>query len=159
MIHADIKFVRLDYILRLRRERRSFPRRQEAEEEEGALFQPTSTTQAEDFKYVAVSHCWESREHPDPHGFQLAMLAFWISRVKRRESEDGNSDPGETDSAQQVPASDTRDESENMVFFIDYVSLYQFGNRTTAQETSFRRSMENMNLLYANSAAASAKAY
>lgn len=127
VIRSDIRFVRPDYILRLRREGRVFPRRQEAEGEEDALFQLGPATQAGDFKYVAVSHCWESREHPDPHGFQLKLLSTWIVSSGSR--------------------------AQDAVFFIDYVSLYQFGNRTETQDASFRRSMEHMHLLYANSGA------
>ena len=116
VIHADIKFVRPDYVLRLRRGGRVFPRRQEAEEEEGPLFQPTSTTQAGDFTYVAVSHCWESREHPDPHGFQLAMLAAWISRRKAPASEFCRRlDYLNLDRDPQIG-----DELENVVLSIDY---------------------------------------
>ena len=132
MVRSDIRFVRPDYILRLRREHRVFPRRQEAEGEEGALFQLDPATQAGDFKYVAVSHCWESREHPDPHGFQLALLADWIDGPVCRHPQH---------------------ESQEVVLFIDYVSLYQYGNRGQTQDASFRRSMEHMHLLYANSGA------
>ncbi|CAE7712386.1 Nlrp4b [Symbiodinium sp. CCMP2456] len=128
VVRSDIRFVQPDYIIRLHQEGRVFPRRQEAEGEEGALFQLHPTAQAGDFKYVAVSHCWESREHPDPHGFQLAQLASWIDGFWGEQTRDA-------------------------VLFIDYVSLYQFGNRTETQDASFRRSMENMSLLYANSGA------
>jgi len=141
VIRSDIRFVRPDYIRKLRREGRVFPRRQEAEGEEGALFQLDPATQAGDFKYVAVSHCWESREHPDPHGFQLALLDSWIFHDAKRT---GNT---------HTDGSHPEDESQEVVFFIDYVSLYQFGNRTETQDASFRRSMEHMNLLYANSGA------
>ncbi|CAE7231874.1 LRRC74B [Symbiodinium sp. CCMP2592] len=140
VVRSDIRFVRPDYILRLHAEGRVFPRRQEAEAEEGALFQLDPATQAGDFKYVAVSHCWESREHPDPHGFQLKLLSAWIWIC---------SHPEQTG----ITRGSRAHESQEVVFFIDYVSLYQFGNRTETQDASFRRSIEHMHLLYANSSA------
>ena len=72
---ADIKFVTADYLQRLHRRGRVWPRRQEAERD-GELFQPTR--QMLHFSFIAISHCWESREHPDPHGYQLAQIVHHI---------------------------------------------------------------------------------
>ena len=121
VLHADIKFVRQDYIQKLCQQGQVWPRRQEAEEVDDALMQP-NIDEEDTFKYVAVSHAWESREHPDPYGYQLATLAAYIN---------GSG-------------------SENLVFFIDYMSLYQF-KRTPDQQESFDRGMDKMHLMYTNS--------
>ena len=42
---------------------------------------------------------------------------------------------------------------ESVVFFIDYLSLFQYRRGHSNEEESFRRSMQDMHLLYANSGA------
>ena len=74
-------------------------------------------------RIVSVSHVWESREHPDPWGYQLNEL---IEKLKGYESE------------------------ETWVF-IDYISLYQY-KRTATQHESFQHAMRHMHLLYAHDA-------
>ncbi|CAE7356113.1 Nlrc3, partial [Symbiodinium necroappetens] len=77
--------VRADFILKLHREGQRLPRRQEAESayvdcrtalvthEEVQVWAdgkaPAGT------KVVSLSHCWESREHCDPYGYQVSKLA------------------------------------------------------------------------------------
>ena len=68
----------------------------------------------------------ESREHPDPYGYQLRQIADMIL-------------------ISQVP--------ESVVFFIDYLSLFQYRRGHSNEEESFRCSMQDMHLLYANSGA------
>ena len=72
-----------------------------------------------------MSHCWESREHPDPFGFQLENLVSCISLY------------------------DAAYFSDIWVFY-DYVSLFQFERKTPEEEESFRHSMANMHVLYAH---------
>ena len=33
----------------------------------GALYKPGPD---DEFSFIGISHCWESREHPDPFGYQ-----------------------------------------------------------------------------------------
>lgn len=74
----------------------------------------------------SLSHCWESREHPDPTGKQLQMLV---------ESE--------------LYGGGFTLDSNDMVF-IDYTCLFQFPRELPRQEDSFRRAMQNMHVLYAH---------
>ncbi|CAE7792831.1 NLRC3, partial [Symbiodinium sp. CCMP2592] len=82
---ADIRLVPAYFILKLHQEGERLPRRQEAEsayvdgwtalvthEEVQAWadgWAPDGT------QIVSLSHCWESREHCDPYGYQVAKLA------------------------------------------------------------------------------------
>lgn len=74
---------------------------------------------------ISVSHAWETREHPDPCRFQLELLvncvALWDAAYV-----------------------------DDIWIFYDYVSLFQFQRDTAEQETSFRRAMGNMHMLYAH---------
>ena len=126
VIEADIHFVRPHFLLRLNEEGKVWPRRQEAELVD-ALYKPRI---GQRFQFIAISHCWEAREHPDPLGFQGHQLANAIRFATA-----------------QGQIQDTT------VFFIDYISLPQFKRASQHQEDSFRRSMANMHLLYANSSA------
>ncbi|CAE7833771.1 NLRC3, partial [Symbiodinium sp. CCMP2592] len=84
LIHADIRLVRAHFILKLHREGQRLPRRQEAESAyvEGHTALVThEEVQAwadgvapEGTKIVSLSHCWESKEHCDPLGYQLAKI-------------------------------------------------------------------------------------
>ncbi|CAE7201249.1 Nlrc3 [Symbiodinium microadriaticum] len=82
---ADIRLVRADFILKLHREGQRLPRRQEAESayvdcctalvthEEVQVW---ADGKAPDGTHViSLSHCWESREHCDPYGYQVSKLA------------------------------------------------------------------------------------
>ncbi|CAE7355538.1 Nlrc3, partial [Symbiodinium sp. KB8] len=82
---ADIRLVRADFILKLHREGQRFPRRQEAEsayvDSRTALVtheevQDWADGEAPDgTQVISLSHCWESREHCDPYGYQVSKLA------------------------------------------------------------------------------------
>ncbi|CAE7833738.1 Nlrc3 [Symbiodinium sp. CCMP2592] len=82
---ADIRLVRADFILKLHREGQRLPRRQEAEsayvDSRTALVTHEEVQAWADGKapegtqIVSLSHCWESREHCDPYGYQVAKLA------------------------------------------------------------------------------------
>ncbi|CAE7685976.1 Nlrc3 [Symbiodinium sp. CCMP2592] len=82
---ADIRLVRAHFIWKLHREGQRLPRRQEAEsayvESHTALVTHEEVQAWADGKapegtqIVSLSHCWESREHCDPYGYQVARLA------------------------------------------------------------------------------------
>ena len=74
--------------------------------------------------FCAVSHMWESMQHPDPWGFQLAQIAEKYSKHI------GN---GLT------------------WVFLDYVSLFQF-RRTAEEDDWFYRALDGMHILYAHEA-------
>ena len=88
LIDANIRLVRLQYLQYLAREKRLWPRRQEAEHEtfqdhDGSV--KTALVTIQEYKKLSfqngffkrnrilicsVSHCWEAKQHPDPFGFQ-----------------------------------------------------------------------------------------
>ena len=78
-----------------------------------------------DAMICSVSHAWESREHPDPCGFQLKCLVHVVSLFDAAYFSD-------------------------VWLFYDYVSLFQFKRESKAEEESFRRSMQDMHVLYAH---------
>ena len=77
--------VRAPFLKKLNDLRARLPRRQEAEAayvgSQTALVtheevEAWATHEAqEEPRIVALSHCWEAREHPDPYGYQLSKLA------------------------------------------------------------------------------------
>ncbi|CAK9108911.1 unnamed protein product [Durusdinium trenchii] len=77
-INANIALVRPEFLEELCNDERVWPHRQEAEAIPGALYKPRPD---EKFFFIGISHCWESREHPDPFGFQLRTvveaLNYW----------------------------------------------------------------------------------
>ena len=72
---------------------------------------------------LSVSHCWEAREHPDPCGHQLGLVASFTSLHYAVY------------------------ECQQWLFF-DYLSVYQY--ELAEQERSFRKALENMHALYAH---------
>ncbi|CAE7280729.1 NLRC3, partial [Symbiodinium necroappetens] len=127
--HANIRLVRAEYLYELLKSKRLLPRRQEADPEEWGL-----VTHAEvrawaagtrDAMICSVSHAWESREHPDPCGHQLKRLVEVVSLFDAAYFSD-------------------------VWLFYDYVSLFQFKRESDAEEESFRRSMQDMHVLYAH---------
>ena len=78
-----------------------------------------------DAMICSVSHAWESREHPDPCGSQLKRLVDVVSLFDAAYFSD-------------------------IWLFYDYVSLFQFKREGQAEEESFRRSMQDMHVLYAH---------
>ncbi|CAE6963275.1 Nlrp4a [Symbiodinium sp. CCMP2592] len=67
--HADIRLVRAEFILKLQREGLTALVTHE-EVQAWADGEALEGTQI-----VSLSHCWESREHCDPYGYQVAKLA------------------------------------------------------------------------------------
>ncbi|CAE7299762.1 unnamed protein product [Symbiodinium sp. CCMP2592] len=112
---SDIKLVKGSYFLDLQRAGRSLPRRQDAPAD-AFVANPADC----DVIY-AVSHAWEAKEHADPFGQQLQLLADFVQ-------ENGTRNSG---------------------FFFDQTSIYQF-RRSPEQNEVFSRCMRNMQLLYAH---------
>jgi len=68
---------------------------------------------------IGVSHVWEAREHPDPRGNQLALIAraqLWHDRYSW--------------------------------YFLDYMSVYQFYGTSVHQNRSFHYTMMHMHFFY-----------
>ncbi|CAE6939918.1 tea3 [Symbiodinium sp. CCMP2592] len=143
LLHADVRLVRLEYLQELVEAGHALPRRQEAEH---ATVKSTGQTalvsHAEMLAWAAkmrrtfslhmaspiivVSHCWETREHPDPWGYQLETIVRSLQKLQREWSH------------------------EILGVFIDYTCLYQFKRKRRHEEESFRAAMKNMSLLYAH---------
>ncbi|CAE7819871.1 unnamed protein product, partial [Symbiodinium sp. KB8] len=143
LLNADIRLVRLEYLQELVAEGRPLPRRQEAEHATvKATGQTVLVSHAEMLAcaeklgrsrsghmaspIIVVSHCWETREHPDPWGYQLETIVRSLQKLQPDES------------------------YETLGVFIDYSCLYQFKRKRRHEEESFRAAMKNMSLLYAH---------
>ena len=129
LIDANIRLVRAEYLLYLDKEKRLWPRRQEAEHEtfedtDGSMKTALVTIEeykTQDFNLIfSVSHCWEAKQHADPFGFQAREL---LSR---------SLDPCDW-------------------VFIDFICLPQY-YRTAEEQVLFKRAMANMHMLYAHQA-------
>eukprot|EP00434_Breviolum_minutum_P037107 symbB.v1.2.032890.t1/scaffold4013.1/size46388/1 len=138
LIMANIGLVRAEYLYKLRQTGQKLPRRQEADFERcGAddakpalVGHDEAKKWAKDTKKAiicSVSHAWETREHPDPCGFQLEQIVNAVSLY------------------------DVAYDAEIWVFY-DYSSLYQYQRQGEDQLDSFDLSMQNMHLLYAHDA-------
>ncbi|CAE7280273.1 NLRC3 [Symbiodinium natans] len=134
ILAANVRLVRAEYAWSLHKNGKLFARRQEAEHEVCEDGRPALVTPEEvigwgsegDAMIMAVSHCWETREHPDPCGHQLAHIANCTSLYH---------------AAHGVP----------IWLFVDYVSLYQY-RRTPHQDESFKAAMANMHVFYTHEA-------
>ena len=134
MQEANIRLVRAEYIWKLHDSKKLLPRRQEAESEgfdgpsgwQSAMVSPDEMEKwargEVEALFCSISHCWESREHPDPCGHQLELLAKGTSWYAK---------------AYDAP----------VWLFIDYTSLFQF-KRNSNEEVYFRSGMGHMHLLY-----------
>ena len=131
LVDANIRLVRGGYLLHLAREKRLWPRRQEAQhetfqDEDGSV--KTALVKMEEcnqflfgeYSIVSVSHCWEAKHHPDPFGFQAEEL---LQRLK-------------------VFSCWT-------LVFVDFVCLPQY-YRTAEEQVFFKKAMANMHVLYAH---------
>ncbi|CAE7235872.1 Nlrc5 [Symbiodinium sp. CCMP2592] len=161
LINADIRLVRCEYLKELQAAGRLLPRRQEAEREtlrdgRSALVSPAELWRltfhpqrlslegdisdraafrlpGKHVRIVSVSHVWESREHPDPWGFQLQELCSHLRCMEAEIAEHAGYANHET------------------WVFVDFTSLPQY-KRNPEQEKSFDHSMQHMHLLYASDA-------
>ncbi|CAK9091601.1 unnamed protein product [Durusdinium trenchii] len=132
-INANIALVRPEFLEELCQEGRVWPRRQEAEQIPGALYKPGPDDK---FSFIGISHCWESREHPDPFGYQLKTIVDAWHYWREAEPETYRDD--------------------TTYFFIDYMSLPQF-KRSAEEQTCFQSAMKHMHMFYANSSASFCK--
>ncbi|CAE7227928.1 NLRC3 [Symbiodinium natans] len=136
ILDANIGLVRAEYFYKLHKAKIAFPRRQEAERDicqlpDGSQLSAFVTRRevrewSKGTKHCiicSVSHCWETREHPDPCRFQLEQLVNYVS---------------------------LKADFYDIWLFYDYMSLFQFERQTDQEEASFRQSMANMHVLYAH---------
>ena len=123
------------WLVHLRRSERTLPRRQEAERETfGSEKTSALVTHDEvaawanggrDAIICSVSHAWETREHPDPCGWQLGQLVDCVALY------------------------DAAYCSDVWVFY-DYTSLFQYKRQDGHEQESFSKGMQNMHVMYAH---------
>ena len=137
LVSADIRLVRAEYVWSLCETRKLLPRRQEAEHqsfESPSGWQTSLVTHEEVMRWAkgqseallcSISHCWETREHPDPCGYQLDIIArasWWYALAY-------------------YPAP--------VWLFIDYTSLFQYKREENSlEDKSFRSAMNALHVLY-----------
>ena len=149
LVDADIRPVRLEYLLELLESGRALPRRQEAQKERTKMGLPAFVTVGElqqvdinpetfhasimvahpmprriTVRFVSISHVWESMQHPDPWRFQLQSV---VDEYRCRLVD-----------------------SVVWIFF-DFLSLYQY-ERDADEERVFRLALQGMHLLYSHEA-------
>ena len=128
LVDCDIRLIRVEYLRELITANKSLPRRQEAEEVADALITHSEVLVWADRMYkgkgrqqriLAISHSWESKQHPDPWNFQLEFMVEQIDKVSE------------------------------YVFgvFFDYTSLYQY-KRSPQEEKSYQKAMAEVYTLY-----------
>ena len=109
---------------------------------------------------ISVSHCWHSKEHPDPYGDNLLALADAIEariKVGKVEKEAALSDdPARRDAAAKA-VKDLGGSAPDTEFgvFMDWVSLHQRGEggaveRTDEEDHAFDTALARMQLWYAH---------
>jgi len=107
-----------------------FPKRQDMPPE--AFWEPEELMVADSvrrgYEIVAISHCWMSREHPDPHGDQLRTLGQFIEAWS-------DSLPG------LLPS--------RVALFFDWCSLHQ-EPRSPEEEELFKRALASSELWFAH---------
>ncbi|CAK9043401.1 unnamed protein product [Durusdinium trenchii] len=149
LIYANIRLVRLEFLVSLLHQKRLWPRRQEAEKElfhdakgseRTALVEPLECKglkwTADGFhnwagrrvQIVSVSHVWESKQHPDPWGSQLRRLVAQLDELKAVEL----------------------GEHTVLWVFVDFICLPQC-YRTEEEQEFFKRAMAHMHVLYSHS--------
>ena len=118
-------------------EGKTLPRRQEAEQDafpdgtgqtRTALVTPEELEQwqsDDDALIMAVSHCWETKQHPDPTNHQIRHIANYT---------------GMHYVAYRKP----------IWLFYDYVSLFQYKRETAEQDACFARGLSHIFLFYAH---------
>ena len=136
VIQSCSSFAFCRYLYHLFHSKGWLPRRQEAEDETyqvNGIEMSALVTHQEvrdwgngrtDAMIVAVSHAWETREHPDPCRFQLQNLVQCLTLYNAAYSSD-------------------------LWLFYDYTSLYQW-RRAAKEELSYQRAMRNVQVLYAH---------
>ena len=123
---------------------------------------------------VVVSHSWEAREHPDPHGHQLGKIVEALQSpfhqkiadaerfLRSVKADQGYPDVINLDSGLKglidkawVDLEEARNSLrlENFLVFFDYACLHQFRRRAFHEEVCFKLAMANMHVLYAHPSA------
>lgn len=121
---------------------------------------------------VVVSHSWEAREHPDPHGHQLGKIVEALQSPFHQKIADAEEflrrheaveqDPDEATQGFKALLGKTRVDLEeatnslrleNFLVFFDYACLHQFRRRAFHEEVCFKLAMANMHVLYAHPSA------
>ncbi|CAJ1449725.1 unnamed protein product [Effrenium voratum] len=125
---ADIRLVRAKYLYQLHEQKTPLRRRQETELDPAALVSHAEVREWAEGRreaiLCAVSHSWESCEHPDPCCFQLEQLVNCLALYHAAYSAE-------------------------IWLFYDYVSLFQY-RRQTSEDESFGRAMSDMHVVYAH---------
>eukprot|EP00439_Symbiodinium_sp_Y106_P055625 s1688_g7.t1 len=149
LVDADVRLVRLEYLVDLLESGKALPRRQEAEKERtntgaSALVAASELRQVDvnpetfhtsimisdpvprrlTVRFVSISHVWESMQHPDPWRFQLQSV---VDKYRLRLAD-----------------------SVVWIFF-DFLSLYQY-DRDEDQDRVFKLGLHWMHLLYSHEA-------
>ena len=134
---APLQKSALRYLADLVLSKRPLPRRQEAEEEmfrcdgkhQSALVTHEEVQNWADGTQEAIicsiSHAWETREHPDPCRHQLQHIVNHTGLYGAAFKAD-------------------------VWVFYDYTSLFQYERSKSHEESSFRKAMKNMHLMYAH---------
>ncbi|CAE7598878.1 NLRC3 [Symbiodinium sp. CCMP2456] len=150
---SNIILIRGQFLKKLLDKGRAWPRRQELEQEAAAagnateffidrqrmsslssLPLPADWAKERDCPFVAISHCWEAREHPDPSRHQLRLV------VKHMQNLDSPTLPTSWLMRGHLP--------QDYYFFIDFMSLYQYERCAEEQNRSFKAAMRNMQVVY-----------
>ena len=135
---ADIRLVRAEYLWHLVESKKKAPARRQEAEKVGFTLDGSRYGCHVDKDEVeqwgagevealvcSVSHCWESKEHADPTGYQIKVLA---SAAALYAAAYGHS----------------------VWLFLDFLSLHQFKRTSEEQEANFRKARANMHILYAH---------
>ncbi|CAE7527551.1 Nlrc3, partial [Symbiodinium sp. CCMP2592] len=137
ILDSKTALVRAEYLWYLLQEGRALPRRQEVEldnfpdlsgDRQTALVTPAEIEQWQsenDAFIMAVSHCWETKQHPDPTNYQVQHIANFTGLHYSRYC-------------------------KPIWLFYDYVSLFQYKRETAEQDECFGRALSNIFLFYAH---------
>ena len=174
---ADIKLLRGSYLVELEARRGVLQRRQEMEHERTASGEPALISAEElrrtDRKQIfAISHAWESMQHPDPFGHQLSEIVRVLQAPVKEEMNALRREEitqcfhfrslfrGFERSAvfrRRARFRRFREQVrlEDHFLFFDYACLYQFKRATFKEMVSFKLAMCNMHVIYAHPKATS----
>ncbi|CAE6961153.1 NLRC3 [Symbiodinium natans] len=152
LVEANIRPVRVEFLFKLAKEGRVWPRRQEAERE---MFEDanrkmrTALVTMEELQdpnlylgplkqnqsaILSVSHTWEAQQHPDPWGWQLRSLLRQLESLGLSREECKH---------------EKRKHERQCWIFLDFMCLHQY-RRNDEQEHLFKKAMRSMHLLYAH---------
>jgi len=136
-----VALLRGSFIIEEARWERALPRRQECPadayislEELKAIFK-SSKARPPSARYkrlpiVAISYCWHTKQHPDPQGVTLKLIAIKLLEYMQTFAKYGIKEVG---------------------VFVDWSSLYQPPYESTEQYKAFKTALATINLWYAHS--------